>query len=382
MASLTMCRYFSGRTPILSATDFLRATILVALLRRTSIATVSLTLRWRISTQTTSRYSSGVGKASFSSAGNFVVGSGPVALVLADFDGDLIEDIATANSRSDSISVLLGRGDGVFVTSQQLPLPAWSLVVEDFDGDAVPDLAAAIRDSEEIAVLIGKGDGTFSTASSFPAGLEPDALVARDLNGDARPDLVTGHSEALSVLLGNVDGTFQRGQLFEVGTDLRHLASGDFDRDGSPDLVAVSPQLDEILLLFAKPTPASSSDCNRNGIPDLCDIQNGTSSDANQNGIPDECQSRFRRGDPDANGTINVSDPIKILFYLFRGDVELPCHKSGDVDDNGELEAADAVQLLTFLFLGGRPPEEPRTDCGVDPMQDQLACDYYPECEM
>ncbi len=44
----------------------------------------------------------------------------------------------------------------------------------------------------------------------------------------------------------------------------------------------------------------SSADCNLNGLPDACDIDNGTSADANSNGIPDECEfsvTPFCRGD-------------------------------------------------------------------------------------
>jgi hypothetical protein len=36
--------------------------------------------------------------------------------------------------------------------------------------------------------------------------------------------------------------------------------------------------------------PGTGRDCNRNLIPDSCDITLGTSSDVNQNGIPDECE--------------------------------------------------------------------------------------------
>ena len=31
-------------------------------------------------------------------------------------------------------------------------------------------------------------------------------------------------------------------------------------------------------------------DCNSNGVPDACDIADGTSVDANGNGVPDECE--------------------------------------------------------------------------------------------
>jgi hypothetical protein len=32
-------------------------------------------------------------------------------------------------------------------------------------------------------------------------------------------------------------------------------------------------------------------DCNENGVPDQCDIADGTSADDNGNGVPDECET-------------------------------------------------------------------------------------------
>ncbi len=32
------------------------------------------------------------------------------------------------------------------------------------------------------------------------------------------------------------------------------------------------------------------SDCNTNGVSDLCDLEAGTSEDCNENDIPDECE--------------------------------------------------------------------------------------------
>src|SRR5204862_2982127 len=46
------------------------------------------------------------------------------------------------------------------------------------------------------------------------------------------------------------------------------------------------------------------NECNRNGIPDLCEIANGSSPDCNKNNIPDICEA-----DGDGDGVANASDP-------------------------------------------------------------------------
>ena len=53
-------------------------------------------------------------------------------------------------------------------------------------------------------------------------------------------------------------------------------------------------------------------DCNGNGIPDACDIANGSSSDDNGNGIPDECEGGCS-GDYDGSGNTSVED---LLFVI------------------------------------------------------------------
>src|SRR5262249_4826131 len=45
---------------------------------------------------------------------NYFAGTNPVAIVVADLNGDGNLDIAVANINGDSVSVLLGNGDGTF----------------------------------------------------------------------------------------------------------------------------------------------------------------------------------------------------------------------------------------------------------------------------
>src|SRR5712692_12044563 len=45
---------------------------------------------------------------------DYWVGPDARAIALGDFNGDGLADLATANARSNDVSVLLGRGDGTF----------------------------------------------------------------------------------------------------------------------------------------------------------------------------------------------------------------------------------------------------------------------------
>ncbi|MEE3229691.1 MAG: hypothetical protein VX272_01535, partial [Planctomycetota bacterium] len=90
----------------------------------------------------------------------------------------------------------------------------------------------------------------------------------------------------------------------------------------------------------------------------------------------------FIRGDPDGNGTIQLTDGIFLLNFLFLGGDSPGCFDSADADDNGTIQMTDGIYLLNYLFLGGSPPPAPFDGCGPDPIDpaDKLACESSGSC--
>src|SRR5271170_8314113 len=68
--------------------------------------------------------------------------SGPVAVVVADFNGDSNLDLATADGAKSEVSILMGKGKGAFRQAMSFSVQVPSdLGVGDFNGDHIPDLA-------------------------------------------------------------------------------------------------------------------------------------------------------------------------------------------------------------------------------------------------
>src|SRR5690606_38304221 len=81
----------------------------------------------------------------------------------------------------------------------------------------------------------------------------------------------------------------------------------------------------------------------------------------------------FRRGDLDGRSGYTISDAVKLLGLLFRGEETL-CADAADVNDDGGLNLTDAVFLLDFLFRSGTPIPPPSEELGEDPTEDTLDC--------
>jgi hypothetical protein len=213
----------------------------------------------------------------------------------ADFNGDGIPDLAVLSDDSNGrgLSILLGNGDGTFLAKQTIvttvDMPGdvpMSVVVGDFNGDGIPDLALG-EYSGHVAVLLGNGDGTFQTPTEYCGNCNSIASIAvGDFNLDGRLDLaVTTWDDVVTVLLGNGDGTFQMGGAYAVGNGASGIAVGDFNGDGKLDVAVANTNDGTVSILLgngdgtfqaqktlpagAYPTSLAVGDFRQNGKLDL-----------------------------------------------------------------------------------------------------------------
>jgi Bacterial Ig-like domain/FG-GAP-like repeat len=185
------------------------------------------------------------------------VGSTPTTVTNADFNADGKVDLATQNSGSNSVSVLLGMGDGTFQAKQDFAVGSapTSVTSADFNADGKADLAVANWSSNNVSVLLGKGDGTFQAKQEFAARANPSSVISADFNSDGKADLAVANysSNEVSVLSGNGDGTFQAAQNFSIQApctgDLcaftamqspNQVITKDFNADGEADLATAN----------------------------------------------------------------------------------------------------------------------------------------------
>jgi FG-GAP-like repeat/Bacterial Ig-like domain (group 3)/FG-GAP repeat len=209
----------------------------------------------------------GNGDGAFEPAVVYDPGGDSTSIAIVDLNGDGKLDLVVGNGENNpnSLSVLLGNGDGTFQPAAIYALPGESssspnsfhVLIGDLNGDGKPDLVAVSQTTPgygdgAISVLLGKGNGTFLPVVTYDTGgFGASSGILRDLNGDGKLDLVVancgpagttncGSGATIGVLLGKGNGTFRPVTTYARtgwGDFSFPVIAADMNGDGIQDLV-------------------------------------------------------------------------------------------------------------------------------------------------
>jgi hypothetical protein len=167
----------------------------------------------------------GDGTGGFTAAAGspYPAGAYPLSMAVGDFNGDGKLDIATANALNNTVTVLLGNATNIggafgftaapgspFAVEVGIMSSPYSVAVGDFNGDGNLDIATANSGSDNVTVLLGTGTGGFTAAPlQFRAGNNPISVAVGDFNGDGKLDVATANPTGnnVTVLLGGLAAT-------------------------------------------------------------------------------------------------------------------------------------------------------------------------------
>ena len=302
----------------------------------------------------------GNGKGNLTAPNPFLVediGGVTSPIAIGSFNGNGKPGIAAYGFGAEGIYQVYNTGNGTFTNGPLLSIPNQTLFLcaGDFNHDGYSDLA--VLDGNEVDVYLNKHNGTYSGPVTFKLGVNPQVIVARDINKDGKIDLISANHDSndVSVLLGNGNGTFQLAKSYPAGTHPNIVTTGDFNGDGKIDL-AIGGDQATVLLGHGDGTFGTSSTfaahgpvtflaeipTRGNGIEDLLAV----STDFTGNTIPANIYLLSGKGD----GTFAA--PV-----AYGGGANPYWLAIGDFNDDGAMDAVvstwDASSFTLLLNHGG-----------------------------
>ena len=166
--------------------------------------------------------------------------------VVADFDGDNNEDIATAAYGGD-VRIMFGDGLGGFPSARWLSLltsagsgALMDIIAPDLNKDLSPDIVVRTRGT--IHTIFNDGTGAFGARTKYAVTgdnrwVALPVTAAADLNGDNNVDIVTGRQlGGVSVLMSDGVGGFSSNFDYVAPIGAISMALGDINHDDFLDV--------------------------------------------------------------------------------------------------------------------------------------------------
>jgi len=159
--------------------------------------------------------------------------------VVGDFNRDGYADVALTG---DSTLILRGDGTGNFNPVYRDSGSHGRLVARDISGDGKLDLVG------EGDILLGNGDGTFQVPKAYPGGAG-GLLTIADFNKDGKLDLALGGGDTVSLLLNNGNGTFKSPVKYPAGGPVDAIAALSLMGNGNQSVLVADSKDNKLLLL-------------------------------------------------------------------------------------------------------------------------------------
>ncbi|CAF1004991.1 unnamed protein product [Rotaria sordida] len=184
----------------------------------------------------------------------------PRSVAAGDFNHDNCLDVTVANYGANNIGVFFGYGNGTFqnviaLSTGKASRPN-SVTIFDINNDTHLDIIVANRGIDQVGVFLGYGNRSFTQQMTFSTGTDssPTVAIARDFDNDGRADLAISNYGTSNILIfyRYDNGTFGTLRSFTTGTSLHpeQMEVGDFNNDNQLDIIVTDSNSQYVGVFF------------------------------------------------------------------------------------------------------------------------------------
>ncbi|MBD3218241.1 MAG: choice-of-anchor D domain-containing protein, partial [candidate division Zixibacteria bacterium] len=286
---------------------------------------------------------------------------------MEDVNSDGYHDLLL--SHTGVTGLVLSGYDGTYIWSQPLADKAWNVAVcNDLSGDGINDVMIGTLYSNNFCYFLNGTSGEELYSVAFPSAV--DALNAiPDITGDESMEMVAGgrngqlycFSGGLSTLINNppdvatingpssgnigTDYEFDFLSVDPDGNDLYYYV--DWGDGNTEDWIGPYPSDQKVTVLHSYESTGTFTIKAR--ARDIYDATGPWSDDY-------LFDVTYMCGDVTDDLTVNVSDAVYIINFVFiGGDPPVP-YEAGDANCDGNVNVSDAVHVINYVFIGGNAP--------------------------
>ena len=321
---------------------------------------------------------SGNPDGTFTPGQTLTTGKTPVSVVTGDFDDDGNLDLAVADQGDDTIDIFFGIGNGNFNVSPEViqltkgfqPSALATGIFDTMSHNPTKghlDLAVADKGNNSVSVLLGNGDGTFQAPTNYTVGASPVWVSAADFTDSGTQDLAVANNagNSVSILMGNGDGTFNSTATPKVdcpaGNGPTSIAVTDVNlavnskNQNLPDLVVTDQKDNAVAVLFNTSNAINTG----SGLFNTCPSTSSSLSQLAQlplspDTTPLSIVSADFNGDmrPDFAVAENGTNELSVILNEFNF--------SSAVSNSGALPASSTFPSIQYMDIGLKIKATPR----------------------